>query len=207
MGKVRDPNTDNIDVGLLGYYHTERTIFLDANTGKAEFGRFGQGKIIIDPSVQGDEDNPNALIYGGNFIRKDKDPDHLGKGLLIDLTMPCIEFGSEKFIVYPDGTLKATDAILSGSMNALAGTFGNGTHKIKIGENSNVSYSYIYSGEKTNIDARAPGFYLGTNGFAVGSPGENDTESPFKVTEDGILTAKGATIKGKIIANVGNIGN
>ncbi|MBR3673912.1 MAG: hypothetical protein IKN65_06510 [Clostridia bacterium] len=37
MGKVKDSSSTDLDmeVGLFGYDHGERTIFLDADTGKA----------------------------------------------------------------------------------------------------------------------------------------------------------------------------
>jgi len=59
---------------LLGYNNGERTIFLDAKTGKAEFGRADTGRIIIDPSQQ-KEGKPQALIYGGVYREKGIDDD------------------------------------------------------------------------------------------------------------------------------------
>ena len=207
MGSVREQNHDIIESGLLGYHHGERTLFLDSDTGKAEFGRVGTGQIIIDPGTGTGLGDSKALLYGGNYIEQDIEHGVQGSGLLIDLAKPEIKFGNKKFIVDQTGKLTAAEVNLTGEIKALSGTFGSGNDKIKIGENTNVEYSYIYSGDKVNLDAKSSGFYLGTNGIALGNPGENDEESPFKVTADGILTAKGATIKGNIYADTGTIGN
>ena len=85
----------NIETGLLGYNKGERTIFLDAKTGKAQFGKGKAGRIVIDPTAQ--EGQPQALIYGGDY--QEKTTDKQGTGMLINLTNPSIQFGSKKFIV------------------------------------------------------------------------------------------------------------
>ena len=207
MGSVREEGKDVVESGLLGYHHGDKTLFLDSNTGRAEFGRVGTGQIIIDPGTGTGLGDSKALIYGGNYIEQDLEHEEKGSGLLIDLAKPEIKFGNKKFIVDSTGRLNAAEVNLTGEIQALSGTFGNGVDKIKIGENTEVEYSYIYSGNKVNIDAKSSGFYLGTNGFAFGNPGDNDNESPFKVTVDGILTATSATIKGDITAETGRIGN
>jgi hypothetical protein len=78
MGKVKE-NGKNENRGLFGYYHGDRTIFLDADTGKAEFGKTGEGQIIIDPTQ-----TKKGLIYGGNYVAGTS-------GMLIDLTTPEIK--------------------------------------------------------------------------------------------------------------------
>lgn len=207
MGSVREQNRDSIESGLLGYHHGERTLFLDANSGKAEFGRVGTGQIIIDPGAGIGIGDSKALIYGGNYVEQNLEQGISGSGLLIDLAKPEMKFGNKKFIVDQDGRLTAAEVNLTGEVQALSGAFGSGENKIKIGENTNVEYSYIYSGNKVNIDAKSTGFYIGTNGIALGNPGENDTESPFKVGADGILKAKKAIVQGEIDATSGRIGN
>lgn len=102
--------TENIEgtesIGLLGYNHGERTIFLDAESGKAEFGKNNGGKIIIDPS------SDKALIYSGNY--KQKQGDNPGSGMQIDLTTPEIRFGTENFTVNANGDLTAKTGQIGG---------------------------------------------------------------------------------------------
>ncbi len=202
MGSVREKNSDDIESGLLGYHHGERTLFLDSDTGKAIFGRAGTGQIILDPGPGINLGDSKALIYGGSYVDSVLD----GSGLLIDLATPEIRFGNRKFVIDKDGKLTATEVDLTGEVKATAGSFGSGRNKIKIGENPYVEYSYIYSGDKVNIDANVSGFYIGTNGIALGAAGENAQGSAFKVSEAGELVARNASIKGNIEATSGQIG-
>ena len=102
--------TENIEgkeaIGLLGYNHGERTIFLDAESGKAEFGKNNGGKIIIDPS------SDKAQIYSGNW--KYKTASEPGSGMLIDLTTPEIKFGTGNFEVNAEGDLTAKTGQIGG---------------------------------------------------------------------------------------------
>ena len=105
-----EEDSDN-ETGLFGYNNGEQTIFLDAQTGKSEFGASGKGQIIIDPSQN------NAQIYSGNYydrdgngnIKYDKDGNPILKneGMLIDLTEPAIRFGSGNFEVSKEGHITA----------------------------------------------------------------------------------------------------
>lgn len=82
------------------------------------------------------------------------------------------------FSVTHGGYLKTTNA-----------TIGSGSNKITIGKSSsNNAYSALYSGSHNNLDSTNSGFYLGTDGFSLGSN--------FKVTNGGTLTAKSGTIAG-----------
>ena len=104
MGSVEDLSNNNVEVGLLGYYHGARTIFLDSETGRAEFGKQGEGQIIIDPT------SGHAKIYGGAYVEKTQNNN--GSGMLIDLTTPEIKFGNGNFYVNPEGSLIAKEGHL-----------------------------------------------------------------------------------------------
>ena len=99
IGKVKESNQVNADVGLIGYAKGQRSIFLDAYTGKSTFGVNGKGQIIIDPT------NNKAQLYSGNY--KEATSSSAGEGLLIDLTTPEIKFGSGNFSVDKNGYLTA----------------------------------------------------------------------------------------------------
>lgn len=97
MGKVKreEDNEPIQEEGLFGYNQGQRTIFLDAGSGKAEFGKTGSGQIVIDPR------NDKAQLYSGNYDT------NKGTGMLIDLTEPEIKFGSGNFAVNSEGHLTA----------------------------------------------------------------------------------------------------
>lgn len=103
MGTAKDPQyseNENVtglsssyeDIGLFGYNEGQRTIFLDAKTGKSVFGKNGAGQIIMDPS------SDQAIIKSGNY-------DGQTSGMQINLTAPSIDFGSGNFEVDSDGKL------------------------------------------------------------------------------------------------------
>lgn len=270
IGSIKERKSDITEEGLFGYYHGQRSIFLDSNTGKAEFGFAGSGQIIIDPS----QNSQKALIYGGNYVSGTS-------GMLIDLSTPEIKFGNGKFTVssggiltatgadisgkvtitdsnsqWNDGTiggwkstsdglknatssptiilsasgisktvngttanmvfyangnfgvdtsgkLYATGAAIEGAISATSGTFGKGTNKITI--NNNSTNSAIYSGSKSSYTANASGFYIGTDGISLGEYANN--ASAFQVSTTGVLTAKSATITGTVNATAGTFGN
>lgn len=133
MGEVKEAGK-TIETGFFGYNRGERTIFFDAETGSATFGRGGKstifldgasgkatfgesssGQIIIDPSTD------KALIYGGNYI----DSDTRGSGLLIDLTTPKFQFGNRKFKIDENGILTAKGAKIEGTIEATSGQIGD----------------------------------------------------------------------------------
>lgn len=92
-----------------------------------------------------------------------------------------IAYLSAKKLHFPSGTLEATDAKLSGTLTAAAGsTLGPWT----------VAEDSIY---RTNKKwGASDGLYFGTSGLSLGSD--------FKVDASGAMTAKGATISGTINA-------
>lgn len=92
-----------------------------------------------------------------------------------------IAYLSGKKLHFPSGTLEATNAVLSGTLTAAAGsTLGPWT----------VAEDSIY---RTNKKwGASDGLYFGTSGLSLGSD--------FKVDASGAMTAKGATISGTINA-------
>lgn len=86
-----------------------------------------------------------------------------------------------------------------GYLKADTATIGNGTNKITIGKSSgNNAYSAIYSGSKSSYNANGTGFYIGTDGIALGRYSNN--HSPFQVDSNGSLFSKSGTIGGYTIA-------
>lgn len=99
----------------------------------------------------------------------------------------------------PNFKLTSSGATITGAINATSGTFGaaNASKKITIG--TNTSNASIYYG-MTTLGSTANGFYLGTDGIALGG-------GKFKVTAAGALVASGADISGKVTATSGKIGD
>ena len=259
MGKVKEANKTNYDIGLLGYANGARSFFLNSEDGSAIFGN-GQGQILIDPSQK------QAYLYSNNFwINYDvsgkptnyTEVNENHEGMLIDLSTPSIRFGSGNFSVTKEGFLTAkgggdiagwhiddykiykektgmssvdepvegatyrdvkiptADAEYAndnkiiafwagtnkffvshdGYLKAEEASIGSGTNPIFIGKSTSGDYSAIWSGRKSNFNANAAGFYVGTDGIALGTLNSNG-ESKFQVTNQGYLTAREGTIGG-----------
>lgn len=146
LGEVKESSHADKEVGIFGYNHGQRSIFLDAETGSAAFGIASQGQIIIDPT------DGRATIRSGNY----RDG---SSGMEIDLTAPSIKYGNGNFYVDEKGEL-----------NASVGTLG-ASNAAKIHISGNTANSFIYSGNKTGLTASSSGFYLGTDGFSMGQGG------------------------------------
>lgn len=174
MGEVKEGGSSQKDIGLIGYSSGERSLFLDAESGKAIFGKTGSGQIIVDPT-----DN-TAIIQSGNYSESEK------TGMLIDFTTPEIKFGSGNFTVNKDGEI-----------DAKAGVIGNNkSNQIQIGGSD--FNSFIYTGKKNSLTANEKGFYLGTNGIALGPQTNSqlgDPVSVFQVNADGSMYASNLNIQ------------
>lgn len=90
------------------------------------------------------------------------------------------------FGVTNTGVMYATGANVTGVLNATTGTFGNGTYKITVG-NGGAAYSAIRYGMTALADTTHDGFYIGTNGIALG-------KGAFLVNADGSAVFKNATL-------------
>ena len=160
MGEVKEGSSSTTEVGLFGYNRGQRSIFLDAETGTAAFGVRDQGQIVIDPS------DGRALIRSGNYVEG-------SSGMAIDLTTPEIIYGNGNFHIDEDGVLIAQ-----------VGNLGSGSQQIHIGGSG--TRSYLYSGTKNQLASNTNGFYLGTDGFALGS---GSGQSAFQITPSGEVSA------------------
>lgn len=119
---------------------------------------------------------------------------------------------SAPFSITKAGALKATSADVTGAIKATSGTIGQtSAPKITIGSSANNSSanSYVYSGSKSGKTSNNSGFYLGTDGLALGTTTtiNNTTVSKFQVNIDGTMYATGARVSGDIIANSLSTGN
>lgn len=105
MGDVKTANS--IDTGIMGYDHGARSIFMDAKTGNAIFGKQGAAQIKITAS------SGQGTIQSGDYSYNTSN--HNGKGLKIKFSStgsgseqgPYIRYGSNKFSVSADGSIHA----------------------------------------------------------------------------------------------------
>ena len=100
---------------------------------------------------------------------------------------------TNNFTVTDTGIITATGA------NLLTATIGNATNKITIGTGTS-GHSSIRYGMTTFADPNNNGFYIGTDGIALG-------KGAFKVTAAGALTATSGSISGGIVTSGIDAGN
>lgn len=205
MGKVKEAGKSFYDIGILGYNHGQRTIFLDSEDGSATFGKLGNGQIILDPKTD------KAMIYSygfwKNYTNKNKptnydSSNYNGQGLLIDLTTPEIRFGSGNFVVNKDGHIVAEGGEIAGwqindtKIYSAANVSGSNP---KITMDS--SLASIYSNNKNSMISTQNGFYIGSDGFALGPYNNSKGHSPFQVNSEGSLFSNLGSIGGFTIAD------
>lgn len=203
-------NTDGVkksETGLFGYNKGAQTIFLDAQSGKSEFGSNGKGQIIIDPS------NQKAQIYSGDYYLRNNinqeilydeegNPIEANKGMLIDLSTPEIKFGTGNFHVTSDGhiTAKGGGTIAGWKINnhAIFSADGKTSFNQTSHQDSKIGIS---SEQTTNPKKRTvktpsnPDGIEKTLAFWAGSELDGATKKDsFFVTHDGYLKAEEATI-------------
>jgi hypothetical protein len=61
MGTVKEAGRNDQDIGLFGYHHGQRSLFLNSKNGSAILGKNGPGQIILDPT------NSHAMLYSNGF--------------------------------------------------------------------------------------------------------------------------------------------
>ena len=116
MGSVKDNSNGVIKTGLLGYDAGQQSLFLDAESGGAIFGKGNDGQISIDP-----QSNKSYLFsknYWKNYNDKGfpvnySDSNKNGSGMLIDLATPQIVFGSGNFQVDSEGNVTCGEMLTS----------------------------------------------------------------------------------------------
>lgn len=119
----------------------------------------------------------------GATLKKVKLPDNNeNSGYKEDNKAIAFWAGKDNFFVSHDGYLKVNEAFI-----------GSGTNPIFIGKSTaDGSYSALFSGKKNHFNASQSGFYIGTDGIALGSYGNN--RSAFQVNSSGELIARSGYI-------------
>lgn len=184
----------NGDIGIMGYHQGQRSIFLDSKTGKAEFGKQGAAKIILDPSQQMNGKDV-AFLYSNGFNKnlykenngESKKDSTYGSGLMIDLTSPAIQFGTGNFYVNSSGHIHAAGG------GDIAGWFidDNKIYKGNTGMSSQVTkVSDIDPSKSRPRQSDTVAFYAGQ----TTESGDTKASPNFYVTHKGYLFSKSGRI-------------
>ena len=199
MGQIQVDKTDspvgeNGDIGIMGYHEGARSLFLDAKTGKAEFGKQSAAKIILDPSEQMNGKDV-AFLYSNGFKKdiykknngKPAQDAIYGEGLMIDLTSPAIQFGSGNFYVDANGHIHAADGGDIAGWNIDNNRFYKGNTGMS-SDNYRVSdIKGEYPKDKDQLKNETVAFYAGI-GKDIGKTGDNKPN--FYVTHPGFLFSR-----------------
>lgn len=197
--------SDGDKVGLLGYAAGARSIFLDAKSGKAEFGIETDSRIIIDPSQN------KAIIQSGNY--------EIGKsGMLIDFSTPEIKFGSGKFKVSPEGHIHAAGggdiadwqlddkALYKGGVRISSDNSDPKNKAIQVTDNNINVFSIDYRGFLHSEQGDIAGWTiepkrLYKNNVQINSDNSKDTNKAFKAGDNFYVQHNGY-----LFSKYGNIG-
>lgn len=181
--QVDNNNKQTKQVGLFGYGNGEQTLFLDAQTGNATFGRSGNGQIKIKANGEG-------TIESGDYSTTNK------KGLKINFSSNEVDNQQGPFIKYGSGNFEvnASGHITAKGGGSIAGWQIADKNLYKINEDQNgkkTSSIYLNSStpkiygqindskQHSTLTSSNEGFYLASDGLSIGSK--------FKVSSDGTI--------------------
>lgn len=188
------------EVGLFGYSNGKRSIFLDANTGKATFGVADEGQIVMNPggtsTIAGWQINKDSLSSGNISI--------IANGSIKGGKWELKQDGTASFTggdiggwTIGDKTLQAKNIVISseGSISAV-----NGSSKWEIKSDGSASFNNIsITGGSLNIgNSKAR---IDANGKAIFSDvqitgGSLNINEAAKIDADGKATFKEVIIEG-----------
>ena len=202
IGEVKEVGKVSSNVGLFGYNAGARTIFLNSEAGSAILGN-NNGQIIIDPSSN------KAMLYSKSYWKnynntggeKDGMPVNYSAsnenkaGMLIDLTTPQIKYGNGNFKVDENGHVTAKGG------GQIAGWNINDTQIYKNGVYIDSNLQAFYSNNKNAMTSNKTGFYIGSDGFALGSYNSSKGHNPFQVNAEGSLYSDSGSIGGFTISD------
>lgn len=174
MGDVKTSSSN--DTGIFGYQHGQRSIFLDAKTGNASFGKPGAAQIKITAS------SGEGTIQSGDYSYNTTN--HDGKGLKIKFSStgtgteqgPYIRYGSNKFSVSADGSIHAAGSgdIANWQINDDALYKHDGINKTGMRSNGDPAF-YAGTAAQSSISpssTAAYNFFVNHNGFLYSKSGQ-----------------------------------
>lgn len=150
MGTTKD-SSNNEKTGLFGYNAGAQTIFLDAETGKTELGKTGQGKIVIDPGAQ------DAKIYSDTY--------NINYVLPNNMNPPQTKYQGGYSYWKKNGDVYTLLKVHEGSGNP-------GTNEYNIGDTIGSNIYVWANGSGMEIDLNDPHIRFGSGRFRVDSDGQ-----------------------------------
>lgn len=199
-----EQNSDREETGLFGYAAGARSIFLDANTGNAQFGLPDKGQIKINVEEQ-------ATIRSG---------DYPNAGMQIQFSnKPHIKFGSGKFEVSSEGHIHAAGggdiadwqlddkALYKGGVRISSDDSKPENKAIQVTDNNKDIFSVDYRGYLHSQQGDIAGWIIESNRLynnTVGMAPNKTTDTPhafwagkeFYVNHDGTLHSQQGDIGG-----------
>lgn len=179
MGVEQTQGDSKTQTGLFGYAGGVRSIFLDANTGNAQFGKAGNGygKIIIDVSKP-----EGAVIKSNDYQTPSSDKnrtekDKIKKGMQIQFSgQPHIYFSSGNFMVDSSGRITARGGgnIAGWNIDDNSLSKGHVTLSSDNSENTNKAIQVTNSNNKDIFSVDYRGFLHSEQGDIAGWTIESD---------------------------------
>lgn len=185
MGNFIKGDTDQ--TGIMAFDKGVRTVFIDAESGKSEFGKSGAGRIVIDPSLKVNN-NDAGLLYSGNYklpeskensISLDVKTHTPGQGMVIDLSTPQIGFGNGNFYVTETGDLHSVTGDIGG-WKIHADSLESENKHLKLSPNEIVfknskkdNQNILFKVSGQNQNAEIAGWNFDTSKFYKGNVGIN----------------------------------
>ncbi len=202
--KIRKDNGDNTYTNLMSINASNQIVLNGSEVNLTGYVTMSNLSTAGQTTINGANITTGTITLGGtngSLLVKNADGNQIGKWDKngISVTSGSLDIGNGVFKVTTAGALTATSATITGKISATSGTIGasNATNKITIG--TNATNASIYSGMSSLGNTSSNGFYIGTDGIALGA-------GKFKVTAAGALTATSATLTGAINATSGTIG-
>ena len=213
-GEIGSTNANKITLGD-GTIHQGKDNLTDGNTGfflskgGIALGKNSVFKVTGEGVLTAQSGSIGGWTIGSNYIGSAATRGNSEVGMSTEITSDhnlafwaggkrksdtYLNSAETAFFVTNDGQLTATKANIIGKVSATSGSFGDGTNKITI--TTNDANSAIYGGSKTKYTSTNNGFYIGTNGIALGAYNSTSGHSPFEISTSGILYASGAIITG-----------
>lgn len=195
MGQRKANSSTTVDTGLFGYYNNIQSIFLDASTGNAIFGRPGYNQITITPtSNEIHFTNTNGKIYSGNHNKLQNSYEgfylssdgmsiqHLnGNGLYFETGQGLMRLG---YNASTDTSDKPKCWIINGNSTSSYLAY------------RTTALNYDYSSPTPFAGAETQQVYIGTNGIRLGNK--------FGVDNQGRLTGSDVKLTGILESSSGN---
>lgn len=202
IGTEMTPSSES--TGLFGYNKGERSIFLDADSGKAAFGKTSGGQIVIDPGAD------EAIIQSGNFkIEKEDFINDIDVNYHLSTEPAGIVFYKSNSSTKEDSLFTFIKicfkySLVGDSNSYQEEVFISAFDKITIRANDSSLFGYIFECNQTSyieiISAEKYATYSST-GMQIDFQNSIITTPSFKLDAEG-----NTSMKGEITAESGSIG-